>query len=139
MIIPEFIEKKNSIIYDAVGITLVSDRFITDMKITENIMSAMNDYVRFSKEKFEKGKVYLNKDLCPYCNVYLAAAGVLGCTGCPLYDGGNGCLEVRSTYSRVTTAIKTLPYVRRVQIQKDLTSLAKEFISSNKHIMEEEK
>jgi hypothetical protein len=76
MSVKEFIKKKNKIIYDEFGITLVPEDQIEECP----------------KHKLD---TYSAIRACPYCVVYVNDR----CVDCPMYKAGNECNSVVSTWS----------------------------------------
>ena len=72
MTVTEYIKRKNKIIFDEIGVTLVPESQI---------------------EECEQWGLNMHSDaaICPYCLVYDQDGGDNSCNGCPMFDAGNDC------------------------------------------------
>ena len=110
MLVIEFIARKNKIIFDACGVTLVPQEQIKE--IPKNKLGTSGD-----------------SDACPYCREFL----ILKCVGCPMMEAGNHCGDDGSTWVLVREALNKdlgrgiAPHIIFSGVSKDLKILITEF------------
>ncbi len=118
MKVVDYIRRKNAILFDITGIQLVPDSQIIDIPAEDvGILSVTND-----------------SSCCPYCKVFLPKSPFLDCEGCPMYEQGNDCYNVDSTYRRILgrlqerTAVKNINDIHRIKklVKKYNEELVKE-------------
>ncbi len=107
MSVKEFIKKKNKIIYDELGVTLVPEDQI---------------------EECPKHKLvtYSATRACPYCVVYFNDY----CVACPMYKADNECKSIGSTWSRFHLKLDISPtefYNSNKKLQKLYDDYNKQF------------
>jgi len=149
----KYLETKNEILNKVTGFDMIPEDQLEDIAFTEAIFWSMKKYVDILQGQ-KTCRVYLTSDNCPYCAVYNAELDIdeeddfdidedepksTGCVGCPMYKAGNQCFVAESSYKNTTAFLKTLDTKEKRALQKKLTALAKKFLSSNKHLIKEEK
>lgn len=83
----EYMHKKNALIEDATGLTLIPENQIKDIEIKE--LSLDND-------------IYA----CPYCEEYYPMGGDTECNGCPMFEKENSCFAWNSSYRGVMNSLE---------------------------------
>ena len=86
MTVVEFLQRKNEIIRDATGISLVPDNQIQKYE-HDGFLSMKNDQYA-----------------CPYCDMFFSN----NCIGCPMDTAGNNCTNEYSTYNQVIDVINRI-------------------------------
>ena len=88
MTVTEFMQKKNEILRDITGLTLVPEEQIVEVPKT-----------MLNTDSTDIG----NGDICPYCRIFM------NCNGCPMDIAGNNCdISDNSTYEAVATEYNSL-------------------------------
>ena len=72
MTVTEYIKRKNKIIFDEIGVTLVPESQIKECP--QKFLNTGSD-----------------ANMCPYCLVYDQDSEDTKCEGCPMYDAENDC------------------------------------------------
>ena len=105
MTVVEFISRKNTILREITGVTLVPADQILEVESKP-----------LSSEKTS------DAGICPYCVIYVGNR----CIDCPMYKANNGCLnsdeEDTGTYKQVIIALNT-----RIAAVPEIQSLVREF------------
>lgn len=95
MTVIEYINRKNTILFNKTGIQLIPDDQIVECK-----------QVRLTKTTFAS-------DMCPYCKVYI------DCMECPMKLAGNQCGTVTDTWSimlRIYEGLATNSFVDDIEL-----------------------
>ena len=128
----EYANKKNKVIGEYVGITLIPDSQIVDLPITAEMITNMEEFVEAWGSGVSDHSILPISSLnCLYCTEYEEF-----CTKCPMAKEGNKCVSPKddSTFYTCVEALNKLPSDRIVDLSNDLVILAKEFINSNTNI-----
>ena len=115
MSVVEYLTRKNKMIEELCGVTLVPEGQIVE--IEKRPLSMEND-----------------GEACPYCQIYYSYDPMnnkVNCTGCPMYMQGNGCnfYESNSSWGRVRSKIGVI--TDNDTIEPQLFSLIEEYNESN--------
>lgn len=83
MSVSKFLKRKNEILKEYTGLTLIPENQIKDIEPMK--LSAS-----------------LNTSCCPYCQVYLIEYDDIACENCPMGKAGNECSSMNSTWFKVS-------------------------------------
>ena len=110
MKVTEFIRRKNEILFDLTGVTLVPE-----------------DQIEEVEAKPLHGN-WSNGGLCPYCRVYEQLAdGLVDCSQCIMSKRGNECNGFNSTYRQMTTALHDNGISAAYKRIPEIMALAREY------------
>ena len=134
MDLPTYLRKKNKILDDALNVTLIPEDQIVDLPITTSMVKIMLQYIaKYRHGVYNKGEIYLNEKICPYCAMYVHT---YDCNGCPMNKANNCCHDSDSTFKIILRKINYHTDIEtRTDIQLKLVKLAEEFVKANKGLL----
>ena len=110
MKITEFIRRKNAILFDITGITLVPEDQIEEVE-TKPLSNS-----------------WPNGELCPYCKMYAQPGDYnIDCSQCIMSKRCNECNNPASTYQQVVYALKSAGMVIRFNAIPEIMALTSEY------------
>jgi hypothetical protein len=114
MKVTEFIRRKNAILFDITGITLVPEDQIEEVEakpLTKN---------------------WTNGGLCPYCRLYNQLDDIVDCSQCIMSKRGNECNGINSTYKQIIKALSDnymlISFERIPKVKALISEYNKQFI-----------
>jgi len=129
----EYLHFKSSITEKHLGIKIVEDSRLKDIKATQEMVDDMHHYVDTVIE--ERPDVSPLRGLnCPYCAIYNESfADDINCTGCPMDTAGDNCFHQGSTYNKCVEVVEDDNF-DRTEIQDELLAFAIQFVSAHKDL-----
>ena len=124
----EYLVKKNDALERHLGITLIPEKQLRDIAVSESMITSMTHYVQ---EASGPKKLLLAPSNCVYCIAHDVSEAPM-CTGCPMHEDGNRCGTDDSTFSKCEKAINALSSEKRLCLETELIELAQLYIDSNK-------
>ena len=129
----EYFKAKNIIIKDAIGIELLPDSVIVEMKPTKEMVDDLHAYIN---EVIEEGTEtsLLRGWNCLYCAEYNNSyPNEIDCAGCPLDKAGDNCFKDGSTYRKCVDIIEADDF-DRTDIKDMLLGLAINFVENHRDL-----